>query len=671
MRKAVHAILKLLRDIWLGVLLILVASLLLLYSDLHRRNTNKSGVPGKSVPRLAVMQWSSTDLLDHTVQGMVEGLKQQGFEHGRTADIRFLNASGDGNTGNIMARDMAAGGYDLVLTASTLGLQAVAKANHQGKVMHLFGAVTDPYGAGVGITGPRPDQHPPHLVGVGSFQPVERAFQLARLMNPALRKVGVVWNPGESNSEACLKKARAKCSELDIELIEVTAGSTSEVPEAVRSVLARSVEAIWVGGDIVAISSLGAIVSAANTSKIPVFTNDSSDSAKGALFGVGASYQKVGFAVGEMAGKILRGADPKSFGVENLVPEKVTVNESVVTGFAGWSIPDEVLALVRATSDNVLKAAPGTPGPPPGAATRCWEIRLVRYNDAQFAGDAFRGIMDGFSSQGLRPGQDFNATCLNAQGDMTTLSSIMTAVRNDQPDLVMAISTPALQATLRQGGGLPTVFCAVADAVRAGGGTSESNHLPYVTGVTTRSPFNEMAQLIKESVPGVRAVGTLFSPAEINSELYREWFDEALKAVGLELVAVPVNTSADTSEAAAALLRADIQVVSQISDNTTRPAFAQIIKRASEANLAFFCFDSGGLKEGATLALARDYYEAGVEAAAVAVRVLRGESPKDIPFVNTPTQVLAIDKALLEKYGITLSEERMKKAQVGTDEKTP
>ena len=55
------------------------------------------------------MKWTSTDLLDHTVEGMVEGLRRQGFEHGRTADIRFLNASGYNSTGNVMARDLADG----------------------------------------------------------------------------------------------------------------------------------------------------------------------------------------------------------------------------------------------------------------------------------------------------------------------------------------------------------------------------------------------------------------------------------------------------------------------------------------------------------------------------------------------------------------------------------
>ncbi len=1244
---------KLLKNIWLGVILILLASGLLLFSDLDRRQGARKS--SKTLPRLAVMQWTSTDLLDHTVEGIVEGLRLQGYEHGRSADIRFFNASGDNSTGNVMALDLASGSYDMVLTASTLALQAVAKANSAGRVVHVFGAVTDPYGAGVGITGPKPEQHPAHLVGAGTFQPVERAMRLSQQMNPKLRKIGVVWNPGESNSEACVLKARTTCGELGIELLEANAGSTSEVPEAIRSILARGSQAVWVGGDTVAISSISAIVSSARAMKIPVFTNDPGDTAKGALFGVGASYHNVGVAVGDIAGKILHGSSPKSFGVENLVPEVLTVNETIVKELEGWSIPEEIRAqtmtpakstagkdqrqpqpgrtykvgllyfgpdplfemtidgirsslrdagfvegrnlllqhahpnsdtsmlpqvarnisnqnldlliplsttclaaaiacrkdapivfgavsspieagagksfsdhlpyvtgavwtapnpdlfkwlktlypkcqtvgviynpsdansmheketaramlgkhgirlvertitgssempqavqsligggvnavfgmadttvisafpalaqslkreqipliaddnslmgsgalfscganptgegrhagrmaarvlmgdnpasmpfepsmesetavdlaeaanlglslpmemlretgifhhasarlgrpfrisivnlvqnltleaaeagvlrglresglrekedftlkrynaqgeiaqlpaiidsavadspdliitvttpaLIAATKrakdipivftvasdpvvlglfkpenrpaniagvhddpqmgkllDMVRKYNPSVasvgiiydpaqpnslisvvklrkackergvtlcestastvselpaatqaliqrrteaillsadnlvntgfpaisecaqragipiyvtatelmkqgacgaigdnyeswgaqsgrmaakvlagvpprdlpieatrtqeiiePARPSAAASshrvpvRPWEIRIARYNDAQFSADTWRGIMDGLKKQGLQEGRDFNVRCLNAQGDMTTLTSIMTAIRAENPDLVMTISTPTLQAAIRQVGNLPIVFACVADGVHAGAGKSNTDHLPNVTGIYTLSPFASMANLIKKSIPNARTVGTLFSPSEINSELNRQWFAEALEKEGLKLVAIPINNSAETAEATSVMLRSDIQIICQLMDNSARPAFAQIAKRAKDAGLPFFSFDSSGTRDGATLGLGRDYYYSGVEASEVAVQVLRGAKIAQIPLTLTRTETIVTNPELLRKYGIVLPPEYLKMAHaVKTEE---
>ena len=255
---------------------------------------------------------------------------------------------------------------------------------------------------------------------------------------------------------------------------------------------------------------------------------------------------------------------------------------------------------------------------------------------------------------------------LNAQGDMSTLSSIMASVRADQPDLLMAITTPALQAALRQTGNVRIVFTGVADGVQAGAGKSETDHLPNVTGITTRSPFEGMADLIRELLPSARRVGTLFTPAEVNSLVYKQGFEGALKPLGMELVCVPVTATAETSESTVALCREKIDLVCQISDNTTRPAFGQIARKASDSGLPIFAFDTNQVKAGAILALARDYYNAGLEAGEQAVRILRGENPANIPFANTRSETLTINPAAAAKAGLAIPESVLARAKIFT-----
>jgi ABC-type uncharacterized transport system substrate-binding protein len=248
---------------------------------------------------------------------------------------------------------------------------------------------------------------------------------------------------------------------------------------------------------------------------------------------------------------------------------------------------------------------------------------------------------------------------------MSTLSSIMNTIKADRVDLLMVISTPTLQAALRQAGpDTKIVFTGVGDAVKAGAGTSETDHLPNVTGITTRSPFSGMARIIKESLPEARRVGTLFTPAEINSVLYKDWFKEALEKEGLELTAIPVTSSADVSQAAADLCGRDIHVLCQVVDNMTRPGFALIARRAAEKNLPVFVFDSDQMKDGGAICLSRDYYDAGLEAAEKAIRVLRGENPAFIPFSNTQSETLLINMDLAQKYGLRLSDELRAKATI-------
>ena len=608
------------------------------------------------------MQISSTTLLDSFVSGVVDRLQDSGYRAPDGKNIRFYNPQGDFGTANTMARDIANGSYAMVITASTTVLQTFANANVSTHKTHVFGAVTDPYGTGVGITGPGPDQHPPYMAGVGTFQPVESAIRIAHDMNPGLTRLGVVWNPGEQCSEACLNKARGICRELKIDLVEATAANTSEVSDAARSIIAKNVDAIWIGGDTVAIASIGLIINLASQAQIPVFTNDPRDVEKGALFGVGADYYTVGQYTGDIAAAILGGKQAAAFRIENVIPEQLRLNHDVLGSLKDrWRISPSVQKLTAAQSRQEVK-----PGKKAVAThTHPFKLRMVLYSETEFAERCREGLIDGITRAGLKEGRDYTLNVYNAQGDMSTLSSIMTTVKADRVDLLMVISTPSLQAALRQAGEeTKIVFTGVGDGVRAGAGKSETDHLPNVTGISTRSPFDGMARLIRETLPGVTRAGTLFTPGEINSVLYKDWFKEALGKEGIELVAVPVTSSADVAQSAIELCGKDIQIVGQIVDNLTRPGFALIARKASERDLPVFVFDSDQMKDGGVLCLARDYYDAGLEAAEKAVKVLGGESPREIPFNNTRSEKLILNPELAEKYHLAVSDELMKKARI-------
>jgi ABC-type uncharacterized transport system substrate-binding protein len=307
----------------------------------------------------------------------------------------------------------------------------------------------------------------------------------------------------------------------------------------------------------------------------------------------------------------------------------------------------------------------------PATPPRPWALRIAAYNDTAFSEDCTRGLKDGLKRAGLLEGRDFTLREFNAQGDMVALSSIMTSVRSDQVDLLMTISTPVLQAALRQAGGMRIVFTGVGDGVQAGAGKSISDHRPNVTGITTRSPFDGMARLLREVMPRARRAGTLFSPAEINSVLYKDWLAEALKKEGIELVAVPINASAETAEGTLALCNQEIDAVCQIVDNTTRPGFAQIVRKAADARLPVFCFETNQMKDGAVLALARDYYQAGLEAAEIGVRVLHGADPAGIPFTNTRSERLLVNPEAAARFGLTIPEGVLRQAEVFTSAKKP
>ena len=103
-------------------------------------------------------------------------------------------------------------------------------------------------------------------------------------------------------------------------------------------------------------------------------------------------------------------------------------------------------------------------------------------------------------------------TYRNAQGDIATLNALFDELNGNETDLVVSISTPALQAALRKVDRKPVVFAGVLDPIAAGAGKSDSDHRPNVTGAYLAFPYAAMARTVREVLPRARRVGTLFSP---------------------------------------------------------------------------------------------------------------------------------------------------------------
>jgi putative ABC transport system substrate-binding protein len=313
-----------------AVLALLITAGILLLLDLENR---KSIVRTKDLKKIAIFKIASRIVLDEAEQGIIEALSQRGFVDGKTCTIMRFCAEGDMPTANTIAQNIVSSKVDMVITISTPALQVMANANKTGNVKHVFCAVTDPYVSGVGITGPGANQHPKHLVGIGTFQPVEKAFDIAKQMNPNLKKVGTVWCTSETCSEACVKLARKKCAQLGIELVEMSVESSTQVLETAMSLTARGVQALWLGGDNVVESGIDQLISAANKAQIPFFTNNPYKVIGSTLFGVGALYSEVGLTAGNLAADVLNGKPTNEIGVSNVVPIKLVVNHDAVKNF--------------------------------------------------------------------------------------------------------------------------------------------------------------------------------------------------------------------------------------------------------------------------------------------------------------------------------------------------
>jgi ABC-type uncharacterized transport system substrate-binding protein len=633
----------------LGISLIALTSSVLLLSDLDRRKPSSH-----RIARIALLQHASQPVLDEGVQGMLDGLAENGFSDGKRITLRRYNAENDIATANAIAKDITNGQYEYVLTASTLSLQAVANANKAGKAVHIFGVVADPFGAGVGISRENPLDHPKHLVGIGSFLPVADAFRTARKLFPALQSVGLVWNTAESNSEAFTRKGREICRELGINLLEANVDNSSGVFEAASSLVGRGAQALWLSGDVTVLVAVDSVISAARKGRIPVFSIIPPNVKRGTLFDLGANFYEVGKLTGGLAAQILNGADPATIPVTDVVPKQFMVNSQALKGLRdSWRVPEDSVQLADAVLDESgfhEKATKALPSPPVG---RTFKVGIVYFAPEPGAESCMQGLEDGFRDLGFVEGKNLKISKAHAQGEIANIPSVLQNYVNQDLDLIIPMTTPCLTAACNMVKAKPAVFTYVYDPIAAGAGKNRSDHIPNITGVGSFPPVGDTVDMIRQVVPNVKAVGTLYNSSEANSRKVVSVARELFRERGIQLREVAITSTSEVFQAAQVLATRDIQALWITGDNTALQAFEGIVKVATDSRLPLIINDPEFVGRGALACVGLGFYQSGYAAAKLAARVLLGESPKTIPLEDVAIKTVSLNYAVAKKLGIT------------------
>ncbi len=285
------------------------------------------------------------------------------------------------------------------------------------------------------------------------------------------------------------------------------------------------------------------------------------------------------------------------------------------------------------------------------------KLAIVYYSDTPISEDGIRGIKDGLKNHGYEESKNYKAYVYSAHSDSAALNGIIDAVVSEDYDLVFTISTPALQAALKKIKKTPIIFSSTGDPIGAGAGKSFAQHEANVTGVCSLSDFSGMVSLLREIAPGVKKIGTIFCPSEINSVLYKQHLEKAAREKGIALEAVGASTAGEAVDAAESLCAGrGVEIICQIADNLSAASFATIIKASGAARIPVFGFVSSDAKHGAALSYAKDYYQGGIDSAKLAARVLNGESPAGIPFEYISKTTLIINKKAALACGLKIPE---------------
>jgi putative ABC transport system substrate-binding protein len=153
----------------------------------------------------------------------------------------------------------------------------------------------------------------------------------------------------------------------------------------------------------------------------------------------------------------------------------------------------------------------------------------------------------------------------------------------------------------------------------------------------------------------------LFNPGEANSVSSLAAVKEEASKLGIEVVEGPATKSADVQAAARSLV-GKVDAIYVPTDNTIVSALESAVGVANEAQLPLYAADTDSVARGALAAVGFNYFDVGVQTAAIVDRVLQGENPGAIPVVFASGTDLQVNKATAAAIGIELPQSVLDRA---------
>lgn len=257
------------------------------------------------VPRVVIIQDKPQEWADALKLGLYDGLREQGFTDGKDVIVIHRSAAGDPQGLTSLAEAVSRQNPAVIYTLGTQASQAVFRTHRS--IPMVFGAVTDPVEAG--FYEKNLDTPKGNVTGTQDLWPYPAQFDLINTLIPNTKKVGIIYNSSEVNSQVSVKHIKEECEKRNLELLEKAVTEESQVLAAVGGLLNSGIHIFFIPADNTAQTSAKIIISACNkrSPKVPVFTGIPGIVQNGALGTVGTNYYELGKVNAWQIAHILKG----------------------------------------------------------------------------------------------------------------------------------------------------------------------------------------------------------------------------------------------------------------------------------------------------------------------------------------------------------------------------
>jgi putative ABC transport system substrate-binding protein len=266
---------------------------------------------------------------------------------------------------------------------------------------------------------------------------------------------------------------------------------------------------------------------------------------------------------------------------------------------------------------------------------------------------------------GYEEGENIVYLRRNAQGNMEDLERFAQEMVAEDVDLIVTITTPSsvIARQVSEGTEIPIVFIMVSDPIGAGLVQSFTQPGGRVTGIIDgdAETVGKRLELLQQMAPDISRVLSVYTfeeallPAEENLRA-------AAATLGLALVERQVPTTEEARAAFAAVQPGEVDALFIPSDGLIVDAQDAIMSLAVRDGLP--TVGPGGVSDFSVASYGANFYQAGVQGASLADKVVRGAEPASLPVEIARKFDLILNLRVAEQVGLTIPEEVLGLADV-------
>ena len=264
---------------------------LFLVFGLFACSSEKSGETGEYT--VAIIKQLDHASLDEIANAIAAELDSIAKEKNVTINYTIDSGNNDPTTLQQFAATYVADKVDCIIPIATLAAQTMVAATEGTDVKVVYAAISDPEGAGLtGID---------NVSGTSDALNTNQIMDMMFAVNGDVKNVGLLYSQSEANSEKPISDAKAYLDSKGVSYVEATGNTDSEIAQAVTSLIASKVDAIFTPTDNVVMATEITTAEKLIEAGIPHYTGADSFVRNGAFTTCGVNYTDLGTKTAELA----------------------------------------------------------------------------------------------------------------------------------------------------------------------------------------------------------------------------------------------------------------------------------------------------------------------------------------------------------------------------------